>query len=68
MKNKATKKDTAPKRGRGRPSRGPTVQVVMRMSKELHDRVEKLHRNVLKTKSKTEAIERLVEEALERRT
>lgn len=51
------------KRGRGRPSKGPTVNVAMRLTKELADRVEALKRKSEQTR--TEIIEGLLRAGLD---
>ena len=51
------------KRGRGRPTKGPTVNVAMRLRKELADRVDALKRKSEQTR--TEIIEGLLKAGLD---
>lgn len=52
------------KKKMGRPSKGPSVSVTLRLSKELSDRVDRLRKKGLGTR--TAALERLVQAGLER--
>lgn len=56
------------RRGPGRPSKGPTVQVVMRLVQDLSDRIDRLRRSTGKTVTRTKMIEDLLRRGLERST
>ena len=60
------KKKPAKKRGRGRPSKGPTVSVTLSMSKDLVHQVDQLQRRVRTLRSRTATIEAAVRAGLER--
>lgn len=54
------------KRRPGRPAtRGETVSVTLRMSKDLSDRIERIRARNKETMTRTEAVERLLRDALE---
>lgn len=52
--------------GPGRPSKGPTVQVVMRLVQDLSDRIDRLRKSTGKTVTRTKMIEDLLRRGLER--
>ena len=66
MPKKKTKRTKTGKRKVGRPSKGPTVDVSMRLSKDLSDRIDALRRRMDKELTRTAAFERLLREALRR--
>lgn len=52
-------------RGPGRPvTRGETVSVTLRMSKDISERIEKIRARNKETLTRTEAVERLLRDAL----
>lgn len=63
---KKKKKTKSERRGPGRPSKGPTVQVVMRLVQDLSDRIDRLRRSTGKTVTRTKIIEDLLRRGLER--
>ena len=65
------KKPSRKKKARGRPkgstTRGPTVAVGLRISRELFDRIEAIRSGAEELTSRTIAMERLLREGLESR-
>lgn len=54
------------RRGRGRPNtRGETVQVGFRLSKDIDKALEQLRRRALESLSKTQALEKVIRAGLE---
>ena len=62
---KKRKKAGAKRMGRP-PTRGPTVPVAFRLSRELSEKIEALRRKAKRGLSRTEALERLIRAGLEK--
>lgn len=62
---KKRKTNGATKRRVGRPSKGPTVYVGMRLPKELHAKVKELWRETEELKTLTAAFEKLIFDGLD---
>ena len=52
------------KRRVGRPSRGPTMQLVTRLSKDLADAIERLRKAEAKAETRTQVVDRLLRKGL----
>ena len=55
------------KRRPGRPSKGPTVHVGMRIPKDLYEKVAQLRRETAELRTQTAAFEQLIREGLNAR-
>lgn len=61
----AKKKKAAEKRGRGRPSKGPSVSVTFRLPKDVSDQLDELRRRAVAEVSRSAAMVALIKRGLE---